>query len=65
MLYDPPEGWMHGFPKEYRPLPGESVEETLIRDGYPKSLIEKGYAGHCRFIGTDEELAKLPTLQGT
>ena len=36
VLYDPPSGWMYGFPKEYKPLENESLEETLIRDGYPE-----------------------------
>jgi hypothetical protein len=37
--YDPPEGWMYGFPKPYRPLPGESLTDTLRRDGYPEELM--------------------------
>jgi hypothetical protein len=37
--YDPPEGWRYGFPKPYRPLPGESLAATLRRDGYPEKLI--------------------------
>lgn len=51
MLYDPPEGWRYGFPKRYNPLPGESLEETLRRDGYPDGHIKAGLADHCRFIG--------------
>jgi len=39
LLYDPPSGWLYGFPKPYRPLPGESIEETLRRDGYPEKEI--------------------------
>ena len=35
-MYDPPSGWMCGFPRPYKPLPGESVADTLRRDGYPK-----------------------------
>lgn len=35
-VYDPPSGWKYGFPKQYLPLQDESVEDTLIRDGYPK-----------------------------
>ena len=46
-FYDPPEGWKYGFPKEYKPLPGESIEDTLRRDGYPEHLMK--LAGHCRF----------------
>lgn len=51
MLYDPPSGWKYGFPKPYRPLDGESLEQTLLRDGYPQKEIDNGGARHCRFIG--------------
>jgi len=41
MLYDPPEGWRYGFPKEYKPSsPGEPLAETLRRDGYPDHLLD-------------------------
>ena len=53
MLYDPPSGWKYGFPKEYKPLPEESIEDTLLRDGYPQEEINWGGAKHCRFIGVD------------
>lgn len=59
MLYDPPEGWRYGFPREYKPLPGESLEDTLRRDKYPEELISQGMADYCRFIGTDEEMEAL------
>lgn len=52
MLYDPPSGWRYGFPKQYLPLEGESLEDTLRRDGYPESELAQGMADHCRFIGT-------------
>lgn len=35
-LYDPPSGWKYGFPKPYLPREGESLAETLRRDGYPE-----------------------------
>ena len=38
-MYDPPEGWKYGFPKSYKPLPGEKLEDTLRRDGYPEELM--------------------------
>lgn len=38
--YDPPSGWQYGFPKVYAPLPEESFEETLLRDGYPRHLLD-------------------------
>lgn len=39
-IYDPPEGWRYGFPRQYKPLPGESFRDTLKRDGYPEELVE-------------------------
>lgn len=39
--YDPPSGWKFGFPKEYKPNPGDTIKETLIRDGYPQKMIEE------------------------
>lgn len=43
-MYDPPSGWQYGFPKEYKPLtPTEPVRDTLIRDGYPPELADKGW----------------------
>lgn len=50
LFYDPPSGWMYGFPRAYRPLAGESLAETLVRDGYPAKDAEFA-AKHCRFIG--------------
>jgi hypothetical protein len=52
-LYDPPSGWLHGFPKPYKPRPGESLQDTLLRDGYPKEDAEWA-SKHCRFFGYDE-----------
>lgn len=51
VLYDPPSGWKYGFPKQYLPRDGETLEETLLRDGYPKEEIAWGAAKHVRFIG--------------
>lgn len=39
-MYDPPAGWLHGFPKPFHPLEGESLEQTLIRDGYPEHMAK-------------------------
>jgi hypothetical protein len=47
-IYDPPSGWKFGFPKIYKPTPGETLEDTLIRDGYPEKDVAVG-AKHCRF----------------
>ena len=49
--YDPPEGWRYGFPRPYQPKEGETLADTLRRDGYPEKLIAEGMADHCRFIG--------------
>ena len=54
--YDPPSGWMYGFPKLYEPLPNETFQETLLRDGYPQYEIDRGMAKWCRFWEeTDED----------
>lgn len=50
-IYDPPKGWLFGFPREYKPLPGEKLEDTLRRDGYPAELLE--LATWCRFWEKD------------
>jgi hypothetical protein len=56
-MYDPPSGWKYGFPKPYNPLPNESIEDTLVRDGYPKHMLE--LARWTRFWGdTIEEVLK-------
>lgn len=59
LLYDPPRGWMYGFPKPYNPFPGESLEETLLRDGYPQKEIDNNGARYCRFIGSREEIEAI------
>ncbi len=56
LLYDPPSGWKYGFPKVYAPLEDETLEQTLLRDGYPQKEIDNAGAKYCRFIGTKEEL---------
>lgn len=50
MIYDPPSGWRYGFPKVYAPLDNETLEQTLLRDGYPQREIDNGGAEHCRFF---------------
>ena len=54
-IYDPPSGWRYGFPKVYDPLPGETLEQTLLRDGYPQTEIDAGGAKHCRFWSMPNE----------
>jgi hypothetical protein len=53
-MYDPPSGWKYGFPKKYKPLENESLEETLLRDGYPQKEIDNSGAKYCRFWETKE-----------
>lgn len=48
-IYDPPSGWRFGFPRPYTPLPDETLEQTLVRDGYPQREIDNGSAKYCRF----------------
>ena len=45
---------MYDFPKPYNPLPGESLKDTLIRDGYPQHEIDAGMDKYVRFIGRRE-----------
>lgn len=43
LIIDPPEGWMHGFPKV---VPPDIIEHTellsawLVKNGYPEEHIE-------------------------
>ena len=54
-MYDPPSGWRYGFPREYNPLPGETLEETLLRDHYPAKEIEQGMAKYVRFWEQEDD----------
>ena len=56
-MYDPPAGWRYGFPKPYLPKFGESLADTLRRDGYPQHEIDNGGAEHVRFWETELEVA--------
>lgn len=51
-MYDPPAGWRYGFPRPYEPLPDETLEQTLLRDGYPQLEIDNGGAESVRFWET-------------
>lgn len=53
-FYDPPSGWKYGFPKPFNPEPGSSIEETLLKDGYPQKEIDKGGAERVRFWDHEE-----------
>ena len=57
IFYDPPSGWRYGFPKEYLPLENETIEETLVRDGYPTSEFDiHGKVIYCRFWRKEDEV---------
>jgi len=48
-IIDPPSGWRYGFPK---PIPDDvkNVNDWLIEQGYPKSIIEEmGDYFFCRY----------------
>jgi len=54
-IIDPPSGWMFGFPK---PIPNDvkDVNEWLVKEGYPKKLIEDlGDYFYCRYWERDED----------
>lgn len=53
-LYDPPAGWKYGFPKIYAPRDGDTIIDTLIRDGYPVEEIFHGMADHIRYFTHEE-----------
>lgn len=57
MMYDPPGGWRYGFPKVYRPVDGETLEDTLERDGYPLPFADQYASRHCRFWYAPETAA--------
>ncbi len=59
IIYDPPSGWQYGFPKAYNPLPGETLADTLRRDGYPQKEIDWGADQHVCFLGPQAELDAL------
>lgn len=56
-LYDPPSGWRYGFPRPYKPLKGETLADSLRRDGYPEKELQQilqldGSCKYVRFIGS-------------
>ena len=59
-MYYPPAGWRCGFPKQYLPEPGEEIEDTLLRDGYPHWELNKGMARYVRFWDEFEEVKCEP-----
>lgn len=57
-MYDPPAGWRYGFPKEYKPLLGETLAQTLLRDGYPQREIDAGGDEHVRFWKISDDFCR-------
>lgn len=54
-MIDPPAGWQYGFPKPYTPLPGETLLEWLVREGYP-ALEAEWAINHLRYWEADNVL---------
>lgn len=54
-IYDPPSGWRYGFPRQYKPRTSETLEQTLLRDGYPQQELDWGAAKYVRFWDTEDE----------
>lgn len=50
LMCDPPSGWQYGFPKPFTLRDGETLDEWLLRKGYPHDLIMKGFGRYCRFF---------------
>ena len=48
-IVDPPSGWQFGFPAVFNPIGDETLEEWLIRMGYPKEHVDFG-VNHLRVI---------------
>lgn len=59
MMIDPPSGWKYGFPLPFEPEKGESVNEFLMRKGYPiwevMSWRAYGMVVPCSWWETEEE----------
>lgn len=39
-MIDPPSGWRYGFPKELTVTEDENINEWLVKNGYPQSMID-------------------------
>jgi hypothetical protein len=50
-LIDPPSGWQHGFPRQFRPeYPNQSLESWLRGTNYPSKDIPLALK-HSRILG--------------
>lgn len=56
-MFDPPSGWMYGFPK---PIPKECIEDEdvlrawLIEEGYPDPDLAIRYSRYYEGLNRDE-----------
>lgn len=39
-MVDPPSGWRWGFPKEFRPNPGQTLKSWMVQEGYPPDQVD-------------------------
>lgn len=53
--YDPPQGWLYGFPKKLpEPIPkGEDMKKWLVDNGYPEEKIKD--IVYARIVEIDDE----------
>lgn len=49
LIIDPPGGWKYGFPRPLTQTAKETLEEWLLRMGYPQIEIDQGGAKYCRY----------------
>lgn len=49
LIIDPPSGWKYGFPKPYDKKIDQTLEEWLIENSYPRSLIDQNMSKYCRY----------------
>lgn len=55
-LYDPPSGWMYGFPKPWPnnlPFTTENLEGQLVADGYPE-MMARDLGKYTRLLSAKE-----------
>ena len=59
LMCDPPEGWLHGFPKPFpggvTMTPNERIK-WFKNKGYPEELINQGMLRHVRYFEQELEV---------
>lgn len=60
LICDPPSGWQYGFPKACpRNIIGdEEFKNWLIRNGYPKKLVDQGLHKYTRWWEEEEQASE-------